>query len=668
MMLYLLKFTACLGALLIFYKLFLERESINVFKRFYLLGSLLFSLIVPLLVFREYITSPVGVQTNAAAGYSGDAINVSPALNADIMDVAPLLWAVYFLGALFFSIKFIRNLFQILKRINNNPKVRKSSIVWVLLGENLSPHTFFNWIFLNKLNFETGKIPKEVLLHEETHAKQKHSLDVLFIELLQIVMWFNPLIYFMRKSIKLNHEFLADKAVLKKGVASSTYQNTLLSFMTPIHHQSLANAINYSSIKKRFTVMKSKTSKKSFALRSLLLFPLLMLLLFSFSTTEKHYKTITHVYDQPGFITSRLKIEIRADLSLWVNDSPVALNTLSDKILEIVSPKALTASLLINASPDTEVPDWLINELHEELGKLGIKTVQINTNASEVNDYDDNREAIVVSHEKTQSGASKQELIVYGQLAAKYNAIPVAIRKIPIKELRTLEQLYKKMSPMQKAHAEAFPECPPQEIKAQEGASRKQMAEYNKLARHYNNMSSQKMKISLTDVERLRHIYSLMSEKQRADAEPFPDFPQMPPPPSPAAVPQLAVVAEAAPRATVAPSAEVAVSPTVAASAEKAVKATLATVPPSPPEPETAVTPENASIPPPPPPPKSPLEFAEEMAEKNAEFLYNGQQITSEKALEILKASENISIKSRHTNLKRPRVELSDKPFVLKED
>ena len=290
MLLYILKFSACLAALLIFYKLFLERESIHVFKRFYLLAALAFSSIIPTLVFTEYVvvevTSQVASSPIVSPAYN---INVPPALEADAADIAPLLWAIYVIGVLFFAIKFFKNLSQIIKRIKNNPKVTQSPFIQVLLLQNLPPHTFFKYIFLNKEKLEAKEIPEEVLLHEETHARQKHSLDVLFIELLQIIMWFNPLIYFVRKSVKLNHEFLADQAVLKKGITTSSYQNTLLSFMSPIHQSSLSNAINYSSIKKRFTVMKSQTSKKSVFIRSLLLLPLLATLLFSFAETKIAY-------------------------------------------------------------------------------------------------------------------------------------------------------------------------------------------------------------------------------------------------------------------------------------------------------------------------------------------------------------------------------------------
>ncbi|HBY69604.1 MAG TPA: peptidase M56, partial [Flavobacteriaceae bacterium] len=75
-----------------------------------------------------------------------------------------------------------------------------------------------------------NEIPEEVLLHEHAHAKQMHSVDILFIELLHVLFWFNPLFIFLKRSMKLNHEFLADRAVLKQGAETSVYQKLLLAY------------------------------------------------------------------------------------------------------------------------------------------------------------------------------------------------------------------------------------------------------------------------------------------------------------------------------------------------------------------------------------------------------------------------------------------------------
>src|SRR5690606_32168397 len=194
-----------------------------------------------------------------------------------------ILWSVYGAGVLFFGFMFFKNLWGLVGKIKRNPKLKSKNFINVLLNDLVIPHTFFSYIFLNKHKFETQQIPKEVLLHEETHAKQKHSLDILLIELLQVIFWFNPFIYLIKHSIKLNHEFLADHAVLKQGTETLKYQSLLLAFSSNASEPQLANAINYSSIKKRFTVMKTHTSKQTLWLRSLILLPLLAVLIYSFS-------------------------------------------------------------------------------------------------------------------------------------------------------------------------------------------------------------------------------------------------------------------------------------------------------------------------------------------------------------------------------------------------
>ena len=123
-----------------------------------------------------------------------------------------------------------------------------------------------------------------------------HSLDILLVELLQIVFWFHPLVYVLKHHIKLNHEFLADQAVLNYGADAKTYQNLLLQFSSGTQHQ-LSSAINYSSIKKRFKVMKTQTSKTRIWLSALLLLPIIAILFYSFAEREYKEKDNTDLVD-----------------------------------------------------------------------------------------------------------------------------------------------------------------------------------------------------------------------------------------------------------------------------------------------------------------------------------------------------------------------------------
>jgi hypothetical protein len=279
---YILNSAACLALLLLFYKLLLENETMHFFKRFYLLGSLFIAFIIPLITFTTYLD----VESKSMNLGSEGLVVISEAVSTSSIDWSFLLWVVYGVGVLIFSIKFSRNLLNMIMRIKQNPKFKNKGFINVLLRDNVAPHTFFSYLFFNSDKYLNKQIPQEVIVHEEAHAKQLHSLDILIVEILQVLFWFNPLIYLAKNAIKLNHEFLADQSVIKVGIETSQYQRTLLAFSSNAEASNLANAFNYSSIKKRFTVMKTQTSKRTAWSKGLLLLPLLAVLLYSFSTKE----------------------------------------------------------------------------------------------------------------------------------------------------------------------------------------------------------------------------------------------------------------------------------------------------------------------------------------------------------------------------------------------
>tara|TARA_R110000868_G_scaffold720_6_gene5302 strand:+ start:21246 stop:22640 length:1395 start_codon:yes stop_codon:yes gene_type:complete len=270
---------------MVFYKLFLENEKMHHFKRFYLLASLIFSLCIPLVTFTEYV-EPV-LNSAIVIKTTQNSVEQQVITQPTLVGYLPkIMWGIYGLGVLIFGINFILNLFQIVKRIKQNLNLKLENFIAVLVNDTITPHTFFSYIFLNKQKFVAQEIPKEVIIHEKAHAEQKHSIDILFVELLQIVFWFHPLTYLIKNDIKLNHEFLADDAVLNKGFEPSIYQHILLAFSSNVSEPILANAINYSSIKKRITIMKTNTSKQKIWILSILLLPLITLTLYGFSNKE----------------------------------------------------------------------------------------------------------------------------------------------------------------------------------------------------------------------------------------------------------------------------------------------------------------------------------------------------------------------------------------------
>jgi beta-lactamase regulating signal transducer with metallopeptidase domain len=303
---YLLKSGVCLLVFYAFYKLFLEQENMHVYKRIYLIATVVVSFLIPTVTFTTYVELVPQIQPTMVS--SSTPLFPIETVEESQNNVLIILWSIYALGVLFFGIRFIKNARTIFYKIRNNHKIKKGKITSVLINEDVVPHTFLNFIFFNKKHFLSGIIPQEVMLHEETHAKQKHTVDVLLIEFLQVVFWFNPLLFFISKSVKLNHEFLADQAVINKGINPQKYQNTLLAYSSNASQFQLANAINYSSIKKRLVIMKTQTSKSKILIRSVLLVPILTILLSSFSTTIqepkatpkqiKEYNTLAKQYNE----------------------------------------------------------------------------------------------------------------------------------------------------------------------------------------------------------------------------------------------------------------------------------------------------------------------------------------------------------------------------------
>ena len=289
MLIYLLKSTVCLLAFSLFYKLFLEKENIHVFKRFYLLGSLALSFYIPLITFTTYIEQPV-IDFQVSNSFTPNTMEVIP-VEEPTNWIPILLWFLYGLGTLFFAVKFLLNLYRLIEKIRSNEKVQHKDYVHVLLLKHIVPHTFMKYIFLDKQAFDNYNIPQEILLHEQAHAQQKHSLDILFAEFLQILFWFNPLIYSIKKDIKLNHEFLADHEVIKQGYNAKNYQTILLSYSSKPSGYPLESSFNYSSIKKRFTLMKTHTSKTALWLRSFFVLPLLAMLVYGFSEKKEMVKS-----------------------------------------------------------------------------------------------------------------------------------------------------------------------------------------------------------------------------------------------------------------------------------------------------------------------------------------------------------------------------------------
>ncbi len=284
MITYLLKSGLLLAVFYAVYKLLLENERMFRFNRVYLLGSLIFSLVIPLQLFSIASFFPSKIKTIQL-----DEIMI--VVNKSILNEVSYNEIVYFfLGAIYVLITTILLIRFAINVSSFFLKMKKNSVQFidnqklVLMKESILPHSFWNAIFIGKEDFANGKIPSELIAHEKAHLQQKHTLDILFVEVLQIVFWFNPMFVLFEKAIKLNHEFLADEAVNKQFDEVKSYQNLLLQFASNKQTVSLASTINYQITKKRLLMMTKEKSPFLMILKASCVIAVSVVLLIAFNS------------------------------------------------------------------------------------------------------------------------------------------------------------------------------------------------------------------------------------------------------------------------------------------------------------------------------------------------------------------------------------------------
>ena len=292
---FLLESTISLIAFLAFYHLFLEREKMHQFNRFYLLFSIVISLIIPFIsieIIQEIENIPLATNFPIFID-SGNNIPVKETTNYTPI----LLWSLYIIITFVLLLRFLKNILYFKKTIQSNETVSYKNATLVLLNQETIPHTFLNYIFLNKESYNNRTIENELYEHELTHVNQNHSYDILCIELLKIIFWFNPVFYFYKKAIQLNHEFIADEKVVKTHKNVSFYQSLLLNTNGNATYY-LASNLNYLITKKRLIMMTKTTSKFSGFIKKAGIIPLLTLMIYFLCTDlvaqERIVKTETN--------------------------------------------------------------------------------------------------------------------------------------------------------------------------------------------------------------------------------------------------------------------------------------------------------------------------------------------------------------------------------------
>jgi hypothetical protein len=281
---YVLKSVLALGIFSLVYRIILSNEGNFPIRRIYLLISVSLAIILPLITFSfsfiEY--SFPSVVLDEVVIYSN---GIRLIRETSSFPVAKILRVLYFMiaGVLIFRV-LLNTILVLIKANRNNPDYNEGVKIYILKDKNIS-YSFFRNIFIGQT---AGPDEQErIFAHEKVHAIQFHSIDVMYIEFLSAIFWFNPLVWWYRKEIKNVHEYLADQGALEKGFNRKLYQITLLEHLIGSASLSITNSFNYSLIKNRIAMMnKEKTNRKN-TWKVFLLVPLSLLIAFAFACTQK---------------------------------------------------------------------------------------------------------------------------------------------------------------------------------------------------------------------------------------------------------------------------------------------------------------------------------------------------------------------------------------------
>ncbi len=287
MMQYVLELIAFQLLFLIIYDLFLKKETFFQWNRFYLIGTYILSMVLPWVKIEAFKTDmPIVSEFNLDVIYQLDEVLLTPNTSESV--VFNVWETIIGMGILTSLVLFIYKVYQIKKLRNKGEIYHLTGYTKVVVKESNIAFSFFKTIFLgDKI---AAKDYSNIIKHELVHIKQKHSLDLLFFELMRILIWFNPLVYIYQKRIAELHEFIADATVAKKNkkeqyqiLLSQVFQTSDISFINQFFKSSL--------IKKRIVMLQKSKSKKVWQLKYLLLVPLVLgMLCYTSCNSEEEVK------------------------------------------------------------------------------------------------------------------------------------------------------------------------------------------------------------------------------------------------------------------------------------------------------------------------------------------------------------------------------------------
>jgi len=287
------------AVLWIAYRVLFINSNRLVFNRTFLIVALGFSLILPAaglyigrstpqivsyrqslfqgIMLDEVVITAEGVTISTPVETIADEEAVAPIQEpANSFNIWKYLWLIYIIGVGVMGLVFLFKLGKIIFIIIKSPKKKMPGYTAVFTGKEHGSYSFFNYAF-----FPNENVNAEIVRHEMSHIAHHHSADILFVELMMIIQWFNPFIYLYKRELQSLHEYMADRDVVATGIDKQNYMMLILQQCTAVDFSNMSNNFSFLLTKKRIKMITQSKKTKGVVIKALLTLPLFALLLFA---------------------------------------------------------------------------------------------------------------------------------------------------------------------------------------------------------------------------------------------------------------------------------------------------------------------------------------------------------------------------------------------------
>jgi TonB family protein len=409
---YIIEAGLSLGIFTLIYWFVLRHETRFKATRFYLLFALLFSTLLPFVTIRINLFNRAAspALNEISGGVQGSNLLESvtvyasgfPAKISYLLLSVDFSLLVYVMGAFIALFVISLGFFQLWKIVSKNRIFQLKKAKLVVASRDISPYSFFNYVFISK-NLVSEEHWKSMVYHELEHVKQGHSFDVLFIDLMMIFQWFNPFYWLLRRWVRENHEFLADTGVLARGsISGAQYKKLLLSQVIGGRPFITSNFFNVKTVQKRFKMI-TKNKKQRFGwLRYTtgVIVALLFTLMFACEQNDAFNEQVEQAssYVYMGRVLAENELD--------------ELGVASMKIIKVETPEAIKLFPEIEGKVHTKVTALVFDMKDERQNKLS-ETLNVEALTRVVNEAD---EVVVVAYGKNVTYSNDEVHIIVDEM------------------------------------------------------------------------------------------------------------------------------------------------------------------------------------------------------------------------------------------------------------